>query len=801
MDGLLFSFILGIFTSPWIDPTWPLWLLPAGATIFWGSVWAWQRICPCKQQVQQQLTVFTCLILGVLCGMQWSLINAKSTLSWNLPESYLRQTISVPIRITSIVEDNGQRLRFNAEVVALAAHSKAPETAALRPGMKLRLQWYGSQWHYGVEPSSPMPTVINTPQLGDIWYAQLRLRPVSGLHNQVGFNYQAWLTRQQVGATGYVQHGELIAGNRLAKRPIDALRQRIFDQFSARKPWLQHADILLALAIAERQWVSPDTWQVLQRTGVAHLMAISGLHLSMVFAASTWLLRWWLAALVRLLAPRWQGNIWPAAIVLGWLCALGYAALADFAVATLRALLLISVFIILRFYASHVSPLRVLIRAVALVLLLDPMAWLDAGFWLSCLAVSAIFLWLWHRPAQGLIGWRAKTLQLWRFELMLCVMLMPITVAYFQGVSWLAPLVNLLVVPVFSLMILPLTLLALLLLPIWPVLASTLLSVADTVVSWVWWGLQGLSEIAFVDTHHVVGAWLLVLILGVRHLPVQRHWRWLWALQLSVSWALLTLVQPRVGQLADPRLWLHMLDVGQGSALVVERQRRAILYDTGPGYQGSHQGHSVIEPFLRRRGLDLDMIVLSHPHWDHIGGADYLLTRYPNALLLDTDGRGLPCQWGQVWGWQGVTLRALAPLPMAVFQGVNNQSCVLQLSFQGRQVLLPGDIERLGEFRLVRYYQQRLQSDVMLVPHHGSRTSSHPYLLNQVQPHIGLISSGYLNRFNMPHPEAIARLEAAKVTLYNTAWDGQVSVLWYRQRWHIRTQRGDFSPYWFNQTR
>ena len=812
MDRWLIGFIVGVLSSPWLKPAWSLWLLPSIslALCLLVVVLDWlvrlrkhANASPinCTMHSQktwsQPLWQYTCVLvtMGVLCGMQWSLINAQGSLSWKIAESERRQTLSLQIRILSIVDDNYARLRFDARVIP------SPSSPIQQP-IKLRLYWYG--------------TPEELPQLGETWLVSTQLRPVAGLQNQTGFNSQAFLRRHQIQATGSIQAGVRLQQTSWQRQPLQYVRQFIFTQLGEHRAWLPNADVLLALSIGQRHWLDTPRWQVLQRTGVAHLMAISGLHLSMVFGAG--LLGWiWLLSGVRravgYLGVRWQQfNTLPAALVLAWLGALFYAALADFAVATIRALLLISFFLVLRYAGAQSSAFRVLGFAVAGIFLVDPIAFLDPGFWLSCVAVMAIFVWLWRLPrarfkqpsetAGALVkasrGMWFRVAQLWRFEVMLTLLLLPLTVVFFAGVPWVAPLTNLLTVPVFSALVMPLTLLALPLLAVAPGIAYSMLAVADQVVSWVWTGLLWVTEIGFLEVTNKPLGWIILSMVCAHYAPFSAGLRRQWGFGLSTSALLLWLVQPRL-QASDPRVWLHVLDVGQGSAAVIERQGEALLFDTGPGYQGVHQGANIIRPFLRQRGLRPVMLVLSHGHADHIGGADYLIANYPQMVVVDTEARGLSCAWGRAWEWQGVHVHFLAPMTKVASHGVNNHSCVMQLRFADQAVLLPGDVERLGEFRLARHYENRLRSNVLLVAHHGSRTSSHRYVLERVRPEWAIISSGYLNRFNMPHPETLTRLGETNAQIFNTATAGQVSLVWYRQRWQIRTQRDNFGAYWFNQ--
>ncbi|MGX5913805.1 DNA internalization-related competence protein ComEC/Rec2 [Aliidiomarina sp. Khilg15.8] len=766
MDWWLISAVAGTLLAAWFDPSWPIWPL----TVLTIVCLILGHIMP-PFRTQSGFHSGLLALVGVLCGIQWGLINARDAISWNLPSSDYRAPVTVVVQIRDIVQQNEVRWRIDA--ILLDGPDHWPQ---VNGAVGLRLSWYGAAGE--------------RPRIGERWRFETRLRPASGLLNQGTFNYQAYLLRQGIRVTGSVSAGEKLEG---AGRSV---REHIYQRFESLRETLQHADILLALTIAERQWIDGDDWSLLQRTGVAHVMAISGLHLSLVFATSWWLSRLLLAGSLCYWPRARALNTSYMALGVAWLIALGYAALAGFAVATLRALLLITLAVGYRVLARRISPQALLLRVTAVVLLLDPLAWLDTGFWLSFAAVWAIFTWLWRLPVQmpAAPDWRFRWRQLWRLEVMLTLLLWPLTVLFFGGVALVAPLTNLLVLPLFSFLILPLALIAVMLMLLGLPGAATLLLVADYGLRGVWWVLEMFYPWGWWQGLGLVVTWLLFLLVLLWYAPLPQRWRLLLCaagLCSAVSWSW--------RQQQDTSLHLHMLDVGQGSALVVQRGDRALLIDAGPAYPGGFDlGAAVVTPFLRRRGLRPDWLILTHRHRDHTGGANALQDNFDGLQVMDGEHPPWQCKAGQVWIWKGVLIRALAPLPGPSY-GANNDSCVLQLVYQGQRILLPGDIERLGEFRLLRRYGASLKSDVLLVAHHGSKTSSNEPFLEQVSPRIGLISSGYLNRFGMPAASTRARLQATGAHLYTTADAGQVSLRWQQNRWHVITYRDDIGHYWFNQ--
>lgn len=772
MDWWLLSALAGIWLGTQLDPTQPFWgwiLMSIGSgAVAVAYSWIYPRLPRMPGRLVNRTAILS--LSGVLCGIVWALINAKAVLYANLNANLLQSEVDstsvVQVRIDSLVDNNDQRWRFDGK--------------DLEHGRLIRLSWYTPE---GVMPRS-----------GEVWEFTISTRPISSRLNQGGFNYQAYLIRHGIHLTAVVRDGSKVDG---PGPGLSAVRQVVFDQFERHRSQLPNLDILLALALGERQWISAERWQILQYTGLAHLMAISGLHLTIVFGTCFVLLRRTLPYFV----TRNVSSKFPVLyLALGgaWIVAFGYAALAGFAVATLRALILISLFLILRLLVIRLSPMRVWLRTVALVLVLDPLAWLDAGFWLSALAVAAIFIWNWRISGTTARNWRDKVRALWWFEVMLAFTLFPLSVAFFHGTSWVAPLTNMIGIPLFTFWVLPLTLIGVVIGWVSESAGYVVWWLADRALALLWLLLYQIDQISWVHWADSRLAWVVLAAAVIIKWPAMWRYRAGSLVALSVSAGWIIWWEPDFYQ-RDPRLTLHMLDVGQGSALVVQRGRRALLVDAGPAYPGGlDMGSAVIIPFLRYHRLQPDILFLSHPHRDHTGGAEALRQAYPQLTIAGIDTTPMHCAAGQVWAWQGISIHHLAPLAGPSY-GANNDSCVMRLRYQGEQVLLAGDIEQIGEFRLVNRYSEHLKSTVLLIPHHGSRTSSNQPLLEAVQPRYGLISSGYLNRFGMPHEETVQRLKAADIELYNTAKDGQVTLQWHDGRWRVYRYRANYAPFWFNQ--
>lgn len=775
------------------------------------------------------LAIFLCTYACVFLYAYSVMLNAVST---QPSPTTSRQAQWVQVKMTEIPQHRGSTLRMQGLRQQLQ-----------QPDQRLQLNWFAPD------------ATQRLPQIGETWWLQVRLRPVVSRANQGGFEHQSHLARQQVWLTATV-----LSGERMEAAQVPSRRSAVADQLNqwratpAQPNGLYYLDIVLALTLGERQWVSSERRRLMIETGVAHVMAISGLHVSLVFAVSWWLARlplhygWRLLAwLPRLRRPQLsrQPSQQELALFIGFCAACGYAALSGFAVSTMRALALLGLFVLSRVGALRLTPLQIMLRGVAMVLLFDPLAWLDVGFWLSVGAVSMIFFWHWWQ-APGSAQARQHALErtgpvtqkvalLWRFELMLTVLLAPLTIYYFHGVSWLTPLTNLLVIPVFAFAILPLSLLAVALLLVADMLSNTFSSLylqhlALTLLQWVDPMLH--TVFAFLtEAASWPSAWLetielrWVLLLALVFLGI--HWgqpqrRRLVLVMMSAA-LIFSVLQPEQEEFA-----VHVLDVGQGSAVVIQRGRSALIYDAGPGFGDRyHLGDDVIIPFLRQRRLRPEWLVISHEHQDHTGAAVALQTRFPwlqtmrsrfafdessawgwqpQAFPSELTAKTIPCSWGQQWLWQGVLVRVLAPMPGPSF-GPNNDSCVLQLSYQGQRVLLTGDIQRHTELRMVGRYGQQLQADVLVIPHHGSQTSSQADFLDLVRPQYAVVSRGFMNQFRMPHQEVIDRYQERGIPLYDTGRDGQVTLRWQANsawlgrenapRWQVQTFYRDWRNRWY----
>ncbi len=672
-------------------------------------------------------------VLALGAGFLWALGHALWFAPQPLAPALEGRDLILEGRLLGLPEVSERRTRFRFQVER--ALLEGADTG-LRG--RVRLSWYR-----------------NAPRLAadSRWRLQVRLKRPHGFLNPGGFDYEGWLYRQGLGATGYVRPS---TENRLLEPAplwsLDRWRQRLgqaLDQALAGRP---QAGLVRALALGDRSSLSSDQWEAFTLTGTNHLIAISGLHIGIVAGLCFVLGRrlWSLVPRLPLLlaAPR-------AAALVALAGAAVYAALAGFSVPTRRALIMLLVVLgglLMRRAPGATNSLGL---ALLLVTALDPPAVLAAGFWLSFLAVAAILYGISGRlPDNGL--WRR-----WgRTQWLVFLGLFPLLLLLFQRVSLVAPLVNLLAVPWFSLVIVPLLLLGASLLPlglgIWPLkLAEGLLGWSLSALEWVGsWPLASWQPAAAPGWVWWPAAAGVLLLLAPRGLPG----RWLGAV-LLLPLLLVRLPGPAAGE-----IWLGLLDVGQGLSAVLRTRSHTLVYDLGPRFSDSFDAATgVLLPYLRRAGVsEIDLLVLSNADADHAGAADKLLRQIPVRRLLSGEAAELaelgaaPCRAGTEWTWDRVRFRLLHP-PSGEPWRSNDSSCVLAVENAAGRILLPGDIEAPAERALLAASGGELASRILLAPHHGSATSSTPELVAAVRPDYVLYSTGYRNRFGFPRQEVQQR--------------------------------------------
>ena len=706
------------------------------------------------------------LACAVAAGFLWAAACAHWRLADHLPPEWESRDIVVTGVVAGLPQPYDRSVRFEFDVEQVL-------TPEARVPARIVLSWWGR----GARDGGP----VQLPEIhpGERWQLTVRLKRPHGLANPHGFDYEAWLLERGIRATGYVRPKTQArrldyAAPGLSYR-VEALRERLRGRIRAALGDAPAAGIIVALAMGDQRAIPPEQWQVFTRTGVNHLMSISGLHVTMLsglaFAVAN--LLWRRSARLTLALPAVK-----AAALIGFVVALGYALLAGFAVPAQRTVFMLAVVAVALWTGRIAAAAPVLALALFAVLVIDPWAVNAPGFWLSFGAV-AVIMWVSVnrlRQPHWLLTWG-------RVQWAVTLALISPLLALFQQVSLVSPLANALAIPLVSFVVVP------------PALAGMLLPL-DAPLHFAQWVMAGcLRVLEWLSRwpeaawqQHAPPAWaVLVALGGTAWLLLPRGFpsRWIGA----IAFLPLFLVVP-----APPpagALRLTVLDVGQGLAVVAQTHNHALLFDTGPAFgPGADSGSRVIVPFLRATGIRrLDTMVVSHDDADHTGGAlsvlqalpvDLLLTSLPDfdpLLLLGPEERR--CMTGQRWQWDGVDFEMLHPDTAARDAGKlkdNERSCVLKITTAAGSVLIPADIERRGEQTLLSAMPEKLKADVLVAPHQGSRTSSSQAFVEAVAPRLVIFPVGYRNPFRHPHPEVVARYAAQGSVAVRTDQGGAIAV-------------------------
>ncbi|MFO0463129.1 MAG: DNA internalization-related competence protein ComEC/Rec2 [Burkholderiales bacterium] len=709
------------------------------------------------------------MISGALLGVGYAQYRAETRLADALFREWEGRDIELVGAVVSLptLTERGTRFMFEVD---------ASSVKAARVPRNISLTWY-------IEPPRNGEAAKHPPSLspGERWTLTVRLRRPHGTANPHGFDFEAWALERNVRATGYVRFKGINKKEPLAASGmmigIDRARLAIRDRMQAVLKDQPYAGVLIALAIGEQNAIPAAQWKTFWRTGTGHLMSISGLHITMVAA-----LLYWLAFRLWARLPHLTARI-PAqrvAAIVGAATALAYSLIAGFSVPTQRTFFMLLVVAIALTMGRGLSASRILAFALFGVVLLDPWCVLAPGFWLSFGAVAMIFYVTSHRTGQLSVV-RAALLT----QLAVTLGLLPLTLALFQEVSMISPVANAIAIPVVSWVVVPITLLGALL----PAgLSDLMLILAHWVMSLTYDCLAWLAAMPnAVWQSHAPAMWTVALaMIGVvvvmmpRGLPM----RWMGAAAILPMFFVFP-PTPKPGE-----LWVTLLDVGQGLATVVRTATHTLVYDTGPKWNpDADSGNRIVVPFLRGEGIrKLDALVVTHDDEDHAGGArsvidarspGWVLTSVPNDReYLANATEVMRCEVGDGWRWDGVEFDVLHPTSNAYEETrkTNNMGCVIKITAPGGTVLMTADIEKLVEAELVARAVAELKSDVLVVPHHGSKTSSTEALLDAVNPTLAVLPVGYRNRFRHPHPDVEARYAARNIPIRRTDWEGAITL-------------------------
>lgn len=711
-------------------------------------------------------------LVWLAAGAVWTVWWAHSRLESRLPEAALGRDVAV----TGWVEG------FPVPAPGQATFSLRVEPPVAGVPARLRLTWY-----------SPPPQLA----AGESFALTVRLRPPHGARNPGGFDYEQWLLVNDVGATGYVRSGAPAPQNDGWGPAWQRYRARLGARLAAQAPNADGAALLVALAIGERFLFEERHWDDFRRTGTSHLVAVSGMHVALLGLVVFALLR---ALCLRLPAPCRAFDLEVAAS--GSIVATAYyAALTGFAVPAQRSLVMIAVALAVLASRRSIGAWQALAATLFVVLVWDPFAPLTASFWLSFGAVAALLALGSTRrhgaPPNRLARLYAGAQQFLQLQWLIGFALVPLTAWYFGSLSLVGPVVNLVAIPVFNGVLVPLAVLATL------VASFDAGSVAAPVV-WVAGSAAGVvasvlhacaaQSWAAVSLPGASWATFAVAVAGVAFALVGPPLR-----GRSLAWlALAPLFAPRLALPALGEARAVVLDVGHGLAVLVETRHHRLLFDAGPRFpSGFDTGEDIVLPALAAGGRrDLDVLVVSHADNDHSGGAAAVAAAFPDAVVLagpDVVGlRGDTCVSGQAWEWDGVRFRVLHPGDDLAARG-NDSSCVLKVEAEGGALLLTGDIERRGEAALAG---ASLRADVVVVPHHGSATSSSPAFVAAVAARHAIVSAGWANRWGFPRAEVRERWRANGAAVLVTGNSGAIHVELGRDSVAVHAERDARHHYW-----
>ncbi len=736
----------------------------AGGLPLAGLLLAW---VPRAMRVGPGMRSIGFLLIAFAAGFFYAAWRAEMRLADVLPEQWAGRDIALTGRVVGLPEVRATGVRFVLGVAAVSTPGAVvPE--------RIQLGWYGRH-------GEPRPAVAT----GDCLHLVVRLGRPHGSLNPGGFDYEAWLLERRIRATGTLI-GLPVPGSGCGASLaalVDRARERARLHLSTALAGKPYAGVVTALAVGDQDAIPSDLWTLFRKTGTSHLFSVSGLHITLFSALVYGLvgLVWRRIPGLNLRLPARR-----AGVAMGLMAATGYALLAGFGIPAQRTLFMLMGAAAVAWLDRSPTPSRLLAAALLAVVLMDPWAALAPGFWLSFGAVAALLfagMGRLRRPPP----WRAWARAQWAVTLGLT----PLLLALFHEVSLVSPLANAVAIPLISLVAVPGALLAAI--SPWDGVAW----LTHGVVWCVMWVLQALAALPRPVMHGAPPglAALLLAVLGglVLLLPRGVPGRWL-GLLLCLPLFFPCLPHPEPGE-----FWLDVVDVGQGESVLVRTRAHALLVDGGPRYvSGEDAGGRVVAPYLWGQGINrLDGVVLTHDDTDHSGGLGSLLASHrPGWFLTSLAGLGatrvseygasllasrpdaLPCLAGQSWQWDGVVFRVLHPPGHHYAQSGysdNDRGCVIRAQGRYGSALLTADVERLAEMNMAERGVLG-PADVLVVPHHGSKSSSSPAFLAAVRPRLALIPVGYRNRYGHPHPEVLARYRALAIPLYRTDRDGEISV-------------------------
>jgi competence protein ComEC len=706
------------------------------------------------------------LIFAFGLGAGWHIFWGADGLSNRLPQPLEGEDLEVAGQIVSVPEQFDRLQQFTFRI----------DSGERGVEGKVRLNFYDTEALF----------------LGDKLTLKVRLNRPHSLANPGSFDREANMLRAGLIASGYLR--EILSHSQAFELSRVGVRAEIYKRLRAVSDGSEFGGLIIALVLGEKSGITSEQTQLFAETGTTHLFVISGLHIGLVAGVF-----FFITSLVASTCPPILKRIPRQKIagIFSLIAAVLYSALAGFSLPTQRAIVMLGVFVLCSLWDRRVATSYRFLLALAIVLSLDPLAPISAGFWYSFVAVAGLLFLANYSagsvtPANHELPAHSVFMQtVWQFLLRLVkpqliifiVLLLPVLV-FGTGLSVLSPLGNTFAIPLVGLLIVPMCLLLTLLTFVSGEIAANLLSVIEYLFYGLLVALEWLSQwqdILFSQTNTLRGqVSLIALTFGVVAVSVL-----LAPIKIKLKLLALPLVMPLFWpglRINHFDLAVHVLDVGQGLAVVIQTANYTLLYDTGFGVDdGYSAGEAVVLPVLSHLNVgSLDAVVISHGDNDHIGGLQGVLRALPetvlisnSAVLAEAAGPSKNCANVEPWRWDKARFEFLGVDDLAL--STNNQSCVLRVSLQSTSILLPGDIERPAEILLTTEYGNKLRSDILIAPHHGSKSSSSYPFLKQVQPKTVIVSAGYNNRFGHPSADIIQRYEILGLDYFVTNAEGMLS--------------------------
>lgn len=745
-----FSFLIGASQLLWLPEINLMWVLYAIAAS--GFIYL----------ITPKNSYILLILLGFNLGFSYAVISAQLSKNHQL-QIVPQDSIHIIGEIVDLPVIKKDRVRFSFNV-----HSSKEQL----PVKKLLLSWYKTQEHI-------LP--------GQLWKFEVKLKPIHGYYNPASFDYSKWLFRKGFDATGSIRSAELVSNkvNNLSAQ-INRSRLSLATIIDKNIESTRVRALIKALTIGDKSQISFSDSQLFQQTGTAHLIAISGLHIGLMAFVGILFGR-----LLFYLFGKQTFNRIKYEAIFSIAFALIYALLAGLSIPTVRALVMVIVFALSYAFKYSVTRWQAWSVAMLIVLLIDSMSVLDVGFWFSFSAVAVLmFVFTGRKLSNNKIQAFIKA------QGIILVGLLPLMALIFHQVNFLTPIANLLVLPLASLLLIPLMFAAFFIHIFSNSAAHFLFILVEKLADYLFIILDYLQHFSFlsIPIPNITSIKLVALIIAVLLLLLPRLFRWKWmALLLIVP---LFLKQNNQSLMLN-EFQVNVLDVGQGLSVLVSTKNHHLLYDTGSKFKsGFSLAQAVVIPYLKNNDISkIDTLILSHADNDHAGGIKEL-QRYDNTMnIYATKGKYHACTNRLSWQWDSVTFEVLSPYELYPYLG-NNSSCVIKISNKEHSILLTGDIEEAIEYRLYKNFPQQIKSDVLLVPHHGSRSSSGLEFLEAVQPKIAINSSGYANQFHHPHPLILERYKKQDIQFLDTQDKGMIELKFASKQIKLNQYLDEYPHFW-----